>query len=397
MSSHRSSRKRLAVLCLGALFIAATLLLPSVPSKAKGVHGNGGGRALRVLAPVSYKNLTLYPIVGRINNVAGTTTDYITLDEGIKNGTVIITERGGEQRIAQRPPRRGQANRVQVTLDAGDNASVNQLSLINRSGKKLILLAGEIVVGGKQDRIVEEDLIVPPVSVPISLNVFCVEHGRWSPRAQQTTSNRAPVSRANVIQNPSVQNAPRPVQDSNFSSLGAISHPKLRAAAQDKKQQGEVWKEVSANNSKLGTSNSTDTYQEVYANKEVAGTMEHYISALQREVLQPGVIGVVVARNGELVWVDAFASPSLFAKYWPKLLKSYVVDAMGDSADGKTKVPTAEQALEYIRHQHGADVVAGKPGVYRLTKTENAQYAVFKLEDISFTQPLRIHFNKMNR
>ena len=66
-----------------------------------------------------------------------------------------------------------------------DNASVNELSLINRSGKKLMLLAGEVIVGGKQDRIVQDDLIVPPVSVPVSLSVFCVEHGRWSQRASE--------------------------------------------------------------------------------------------------------------------------------------------------------------------------------------------------------------------
>jgi hypothetical protein len=278
---------------------------------------------------------------------------------------------------------------VQQVSTGGGGASVNELALTNKSGKKLLLLSGEVIVGGKQDRIVEEDRIVPPVSVPVSLNVFCVEHGRWSQRASAPDErNVAPVQRA-------IGNAPAPSKSENFSSLGAISHPKLRGAAQDKKMQSEVWKEVSANNVKLGTANSTDTYQEVYASKKVSGQMDDYIRTLGKEILQPGVVGVIVARNGELVWVDAFASASLFASYWPKLLKSYVVDAIGD--DTSDKRPTVEQARRYLEEREGTVAVAGQAGVYQLVKTEHPRYAIFELSDISLKTPLRLHFNKMQR
>src|SRR5205085_5850090 len=112
--------------------------------------------------------------------------------------------------------------------------------------------------------------------------------GRWTPRTVGYGSGGGGAGR------PVAAAAP---DDGKFSSLGAVAHPKLRAAAQDKKEQSEVWNEVSANNSKLGTANSTDTYQEVYANKRVGAEMDDYLKALEREVLQPGVIGVVVARN----------------------------------------------------------------------------------------------------
>jgi hypothetical protein len=152
---------------------------------------------------------------------------------------------------------------------------------------------------------------------------------------------------------------------------------------------------VSANNTKLGTSNTTDTYQEVYASKKVSAEMDDYIKALGKEVIQPGVVGVVVARNGELVWVDAFASASLFARYWPKLLKSYVVDAMGD--DKSEARPTVEQARRYLAERDGTTSVAGQAGVYQLFKTEHPGYAIFDLRDTSFKTPLRLHFNKMQR
>ncbi len=308
---------------------------------------------------------------------------YITLDEGIKAGTVVITEQGAGT-MARRPSRRGDRTQ-QVNMVSGDGASVNQLALVNRSGKKLLLLSGEVIVGGKQDRIVQEDRVVPPVSVPIALDVFCVEHGRWQQRASASVGNSAPV----------VAPSGEPRKAENFYSLGAVAHPKLRGAAQDKKQQSEVWKEVGENNARLGTANSTDTYQEVYSNKKVAGDMQEYIRALEREVLQPGVVGVVVARNGELVWADVFASSSLFARYWPKLLKSYAVDAIGDYRNDR--VPTVIHAQRYLNEREGTVAAAGQAGVYQLVKTENPRYAVFELRDISLRAPLRLHFNKMNR
>ena len=56
---------------------------------------------------------------------------------------------------------------------------MNRLVLVNNSKHPLILLAGEVVTGGKQDRVVGKDRIVPAESDPVDLSVFCVEHGRW--------------------------------------------------------------------------------------------------------------------------------------------------------------------------------------------------------------------------
>ena len=277
--------------------------------------------------------------------------------------------------------------RQNVVYSGGGGASVNELALVNRSGKKLLLLAGEVVVGGKQDRIVQEDRVIPPVSVPVALNVFCVEHGRWTPRSTSYGGGGGANS-ARVA-------APVVAAPEKFDSLGAVAHPKLRAASQDRKEQSAVWDEVSKNNAKLGTKNSTDTYQEVYANKKVAGQLDDYVRTLEREVMQPGVVGVIVARNGRAVWADVFASQRLFASYWPKLLKSYVVDAIGDyTSDAR---PTVEQASAYLLARDGTVTTTTQQGVYQLVKYEQAAYAVFDLRDISLASPLRVHWNKMDR
>lgn len=382
MTHFPGSRTFTAALCACALLLAA-LVLPAVQRAA---HAKGNRRDLdwHLLAPVSYRNLTIFPVRG--SDLPGSDA-YITLDEGTKSGTVVITEKGGGQSARAVRPRPRAANRAarqqSVSYNGGGGAEVNELALVNRSGKKLLLLAGEVIVGGQQDRIVQEDRVVPAVSVPVALNVFCVEHGRWSARN---------ASHGGASRHAASAEAPAPAK---FSSLGAVAHPALRAAAQDKKEQGEVWNEVSKNNAKLGTSNSTDTYQEVYSSKRVGAQMEDYLRALEREVLQPGVVGVVVARNGKPVWADVFASRRLFAAYWPKLLKSYVVDALGDQREESR--PTAEEASRYLREREGTVSATTQQGVYQLVKTEQDAYAVFELRDISLAAPLRLHFNKMDR
>ena len=381
------SRTLAATLCVCALLLAA-LVLPAGQGTAR-AKGRTNEFDWRVLTPVSYKNLTIFPI--RAADLNGSDA-YITLDEGTKAGTVVITERGGVQatRVTPHASAAAHAQRQNVVYSSG--ASVNELALVNRSGKKLLLLAGEVVVGGKQDRIVQEDRVIPPVSIPVALNVFCVEHGRWTPRTAGYNSGGGGGGGAARASAPMEAAAP---DDGKFSSLGAVAHPKLRAAAQDKKVQGEVWNEVSANNAKLGTSNSTDTNQEVYANKRISAQMDDYLRALEREVLQPGVVGVVVARNGKAVWADVFASNRLFASYWPKLLKSYVVDALGDNTSEAR--PSAADALQYLREREGKVSLSTQEGVYQLLKTEQPTYAIFDLRDISLTTPLRVHWNKMNR
>ena len=375
MTHIPGSRFFAAALCAALLLAAAAL--PRAAAHGPVAKGARAGE-WTVLAPVGYKNLTIFPVRGA--DLAGSDA-YVTLDEGTKAGTVVITEKGAARASARGPLRgaSGAADRVvqQQAVSYGDGATVNELALVNRSGKKLLLLAGEVIVGGKQDRIVQEDRIIPPVSVPVALNVFCVEHGRWAARNAGQGGGAGAAAPA------------------KFSSLGAVAHPVLRGVAQDKKEQSAVWSEVSAKNAKLGTSNRTDTYQEVYNSGRVGAQLEDYLRALEREVLQPGVVGVVVARNGRPVWADVFASQRLFAAYWPKLLKSYVVDALGDDRGGGR--PTVEEAAAYLRGREGAVTTTTQEGVYQLVKTEQAAYAVFELRDTSPAAPLRLHFNKMNR
>ena len=127
----------------------------------------------KVLNPISHGNLTIFPVVAASTH---DTSQFLTLDEGIRSGDVVVTESGNVAPLIRRrgtypPPQSG--------------AQVNKLVLINNSKRPLLLLAGEIVTGGKQDRVIGKDRIVPPESDPIDLGVFCVEPGRWVARSDK--------------------------------------------------------------------------------------------------------------------------------------------------------------------------------------------------------------------
>jgi hypothetical protein len=79
-----------------------------------------------------------------------------------------VQEQGGDTILRDR-------GTVRPVVQNYGGPSVNQLVLINRSKRPLLLLAGELVSGGKQDRIIAKDRIVPVGADPLPLNVFCVE------------------------------------------------------------------------------------------------------------------------------------------------------------------------------------------------------------------------------
>ncbi len=123
-----------------------------------------------LLEPIRSGNLTVFPVV---SNKSYDTGDFITLDEGIHSGDVVVTEAGQARGLIRR------RSKYPDVMPPIQQAEVNRLVLVNNSKRPLLLLAGEIVTGGKQDRVIGKDRIVPPESDPVDLSVFCVEPGRW--------------------------------------------------------------------------------------------------------------------------------------------------------------------------------------------------------------------------
>ena len=117
----------------------------------------------RVLEPITRRNLTIYPVV---STLGADTSAFLTLDEGVASGQVRILERGQLQSSMVRPRDDRRWPRVEQVPDRG-GASVNELVLVNDSAKPLLLLAGEVISGGKQNRIIGADMVVNVDCFPI--------------------------------------------------------------------------------------------------------------------------------------------------------------------------------------------------------------------------------------
>src|SRR5260370_29428242 len=123
-----------------------------------------------------YGNLTVFPVVASKSYPTG---EFLTLDEGLRSGEVVVTEYGNVRGLIRRHPP-GITPAIQRK-----GAEVDGLVVVNNSRRPLLLLAGEIVAGGKQDRVIGKDRIVPAESDPVDLSVFCVEPGRWVATSEQ--------------------------------------------------------------------------------------------------------------------------------------------------------------------------------------------------------------------
>ncbi len=108
-----------------------------------------------------------------------------------------------------------------------------------------------------------------------------------------------------------------------------------RRAAQSANAQIQVWEDVAASNAKSGATTESDAFTANYLEPKVVAKLAQYQKTLEQAVAgRDRVIGVIVAINGKIEAADIFEATPLFRKLWPKLLKSYALDA-ADAAEAK--------------------------------------------------------------
>jgi hypothetical protein len=355
------------------LALLAGILVLTCQAPAGGAPAASG---YTILGPLRHGNLTVFPVVA---THSFDTQDFLTLDEGLRSGEVIVTESGSVQPLMRRRrtpvPRQG--------------AQVNQLVLVNNSKRPLILLAGEIVTGGKQDRVIGKDRIIPAESDPVDLGVFCVEPGRWV-----GSSDRFGVVGAagNAVPAP-------------------MAAPTVRSKAMAEKDQQQVWAEVAKTRTAMAQSvtveaeaqaiSGTSSYARVMNNEgvkqrvdSVAEPIERNYQSLIQQLRDQNAVGVVVAVNGQIVWADIFASTNLLEKYWPKLVRSYAAEAVVTRTNsGEVEV---KRAQEFIDHLHGRhETVDSEPGLYRHTEIAGDGFRAFELTSLLPKTGFDLHVAKM--
>ena len=310
------------------LLATAALMLLVVPAAADKLKGAGGGKivtgkngpgaarspgkvaspnAVRARAagalffgtPVHFQNLSLVP-VGTTRK--GPFKKYTVLEEGLKDKTLQVRELNGSSGEAQ----------------------VSAVEVRNRGNNPVYLLGGEMILGGKQDRIIQQDTVVSNNGKWTKVSVFCVEQGRWRGQNMQ------------------------------FSAGKAVAHLRLQKANMSGSQ-SRVWAEVARKNVKHGTQNSTSTYRRTIQNGKVRAKISPYRKKLVGMLPQnTQLAGVVFAINGKIQVADLFGNPLLFAKLRDKLLSAYILEALGQKVVANAPVVSAENARGFLHRARSA-------------------------------------------
>jgi hypothetical protein len=342
----------------------------------------------KVLEPIRHGNLTVFPVVAAKSYPTG---QFLTLDEGLRSGEVVVTEAGNVQGLIRRP---------QVPAIRHDGAQVNRLVLVNNSKRPLLLLAGEIVTGGKQDRVIGKDRIVPAESDPVDLSVFCVEPGRWVATSEHFGASEAMYGGA--------------VGGPARVPMAMMAQPSVRGKAMADKDQNEVWAEVRKQREAVSVEvldeapptvqteiAQTSSYAKVMENEEVkkqvdviAKPIEQNYQSLIRQLRDRNAVGVVVAVNGRIIWADVFASTDLLEKYWPKLVRSYASEAVVTRA--KDVEVSVSQAQAFLGDMEGRkEIIESEPGVYRHTEVNGDGFKAFALTSLLPKTGFDVHVAKM--
>jgi len=375
------------VVTLSAIVGGWLLTGPRVVRAGEAVSASG----YKVLEPIRHGNLTVFPVLASKSYPTG---EFLTLDEGLRSGEVVVTEYGNVRGLIRRHPS-GITPAIQR-----EGAEVNRLVLVNNSRRPLLLLAGEIVAGGKQDRVIGKDRIVPAESDPVDLSVFCVEPGRWVATSEQFGASGSMYGL-------------KPGSGGGVIGGTLMAQPSVRAKAMADKDQSQVWAEVRKQQSAIAVElqnsapaaapavASTSSYARVMENAEVkkqvdavAKPIEQNYQSLIKQLRDRNAVGVVVAMNGRIIWADVFASTSLLEKYWPKLVRSYASEAVVTRA--KAAEVGEKQAQAFLEDMDGRkETIESEPGIYRHTEVNGDGFKVFALTSLLPKTGFDVHVAKM--
>ena len=227
----------------------------------------------RVGEPYRYRGMLVYPLLlARIVDSSAVRT----LEEAQREGSLDIRESGTER--------------------------VAEVSVINRGAQPVMIMAGELLAGGKQDRAARVETLLPAHSEVIRLPVYCVEQHRWSDARK------------------------------DFAPPGIIVHPALRKSVAAGASQDAVWREVADSTKRMEATSDTGAYQAITDSARVRQELGD-VAASFRRMMPRETCGVAVVAGSRVLGADLFGDPSMFERECDKVLRSYAVGYMATDED----------------------------------------------------------------
>lgn len=245
--------------------------------------------------PKSYERLTLFPMY--LDNGKG--PDFLTLGQAMGEQLLTITE-------------------------VSESGSVGDLKVENKCSRPVLILDGEELIGAKQNRVLNTTILLKEKSetfVPVS----CTEQGRWSYLS-------AEFAESETVMSPSVRQ----------HKLRSVSES-MRLTGNSRSNQGVLWNEIDKLSLRAGVNSNTGAMRDVHDSRREQ--LEKYVKAIK---LQEGQTGLLVLISGVVIGFENVSRPDAFANLYPKLLRSYAMDAILSQSDHLAARPD-ELAREFLQ------------------------------------------------
>jgi len=245
-----------------------------LPPPDEGMPARRLVRAVEIGNPFHTRGLTVFSLTLR-----GTwDSELATLDEALRRGWLRVLEK--------------------------TDATVSELLVENESRRAVLLVSGEILAGGRQNRMVRYDVLVPARSGPIAVPVYCGEKDRWAGNERE------------------------------FKASGVAAQPALRRDAAMGREQSEIWEGIETQLKRAGAESKSRDYAQLYREPDVNRHVEA-VAAECRRGFRGRTVGFVVMHRSRILGAECFEDSETFDALWPKLIRGYAVEVYGERADEK--------------------------------------------------------------
>jgi hypothetical protein len=248
----------------------------------------------------SHKAMAVFPITAPPDGGP----DYLSMKEALEKGVFVVTE-------------------------VSEGGSVPNLKVSNKGDLAVLLIDGEELAGAKQNRVLNTTILVA-AGAELIVPVSCTEHGRWGYASREfEDAGHVMACEMRIINKSRV--------GTSLKERGAFSG-----------DQSEVWNQVEKLSAEAGTSSRTGAMRDVFEEKKA--DLEGYLKAFSCGTDQRGLLVMI---GGEVMGFDFVSREKPFAVLFPKLIKSYAMEAWlrsrrGNGRGGKDDVPDAAKAGAFL-------------------------------------------------
>ncbi len=327
-----------SVWLISSAVLALALLVVQVPMGMVAAEDVRFGE-YAITGPHTHDNLSVFLICGK-NKVEG--KEFLTLEEALDKKVAMVHE----------------------------TEDVEELLIDNYDPKIYIYIQqGDIVKGGKQDRVLSFDVVVPPKAKKFRIKSFCVEQGRWNRRGAESSAY--------------------------FSMSGKqVAGKKLKAMSNVAVgRQAQVWDNVKEVQAKLASKAELDVSrlgsQSSLQLTLEAGTVDKAAKAYTKALSgAPGgkkdVVGFAFVINGKVSSANVYASNVLSEKLWSKLLEASAVEAVAEKEkekDGTFQPAAAKDVKTWLENaEKGARTATAVNAKLKVVKQETDAAYILQTE-----------------